>query len=185
MFDNIFFDCNKLKSCGKNVIIGKTVRIRYPHLVTIGDNCIIDDFTYISTELIMEGYNHISAGCKIIGGPDSSFVMKPFSTLSPNVVISAGSDDYIGGIATPLVSKEFKGNVEYGQIIIGRHSVIGSGSVLLPNVIINEGASVGALSLVNISLEEWTLYAGIPVKKIRVRDKFKILELEKLFLKNQ
>jgi galactoside O-acetyltransferase len=111
--------------------------------------------------------------------------MKPFSTLSPNVIISAGSDDYIGGIATPLVSKEFKGNVAYGQIIIGRHSVIGSGSVILPNVIINEGASVGALSLVNKSLEEWTLYAGIPVKKIKVRDKFKILELEKLFLKNQ
>ena len=185
MFDNIFFDCNKLKYCGNNVIIGKTVRIRYPHLVSIGDNCIIDDFTYISTQLLMEGYNHISSGCKIIGGPESSFIMKPFSTLSPNVVVSAGSDDYISGIATPLVSKEFKGNVEYGQIIIGRHSVIGSGSVLLPNVIINDGASVGALSLVNTSLEEWTLYAGIPVKKIKIRDKQKIIELENLYFKDK
>ena len=49
MSDNIFFNINDLKYCGKNVIIGKTVRIRYPHLVSIGDNCIIDDFTYIST----------------------------------------------------------------------------------------------------------------------------------------
>ena len=49
MMKNIFFDESKLKR-GSNVIIGKTVRIRYPELVEIGDNVIIDDFTYISTE---------------------------------------------------------------------------------------------------------------------------------------
>ena len=97
--NNIFFDLSELKHCGKNVIIGKTVRIRYPHLVSIGDNCIIDDFTYISTALELEGYNHISAGCKIIGGSSSKLVMKPFSTFSPNVVVAAGSDDYLSGIA--------------------------------------------------------------------------------------
>lgn len=37
MSNNIFFDLSELKYCGKNVIIGKTVRIRYPHLVSIGD----------------------------------------------------------------------------------------------------------------------------------------------------
>ena len=41
--DNIFFDKKLLKKCGDNVIIGKTVRIRYPHLVETGDNVIIDD----------------------------------------------------------------------------------------------------------------------------------------------
>ena len=33
--ENLFFDLSKLKSCGANVIIGKTVRIRYPELVEI------------------------------------------------------------------------------------------------------------------------------------------------------
>ena len=47
MDENIFFDLSQLKKIGKNVIIGKTVRIRYPELVEIGDNVIIDDFTYI------------------------------------------------------------------------------------------------------------------------------------------
>lgn len=185
MQDNIFFDLKDLKYCGKNVIIGKTVRIRYPHLVSIGDNCIIDDFTYISTNLVLEGYNHISAGCKIIGGQESSLLMKPFSTFSPNVVIAAGSDDYLGGIATPLVDDEFKGEVKHGRVVIGRHSIVGSGSIVLPNVIFNEGASVGALSLVNSELEEWSLYVGIPAKKIKQRNKFQILELEnKFFQKN-
>ena len=64
MSENIFFDRTDLKRCGDNVIIGKTVRIRYPELVSIGDNVIIDDFTYISTELEIGNYVHIAAGCK-------------------------------------------------------------------------------------------------------------------------
>lgn len=62
MSDNIFFHKSELKECGKNVIIGKTVRIRYPELVSIADNVIIDDFTYISTALVISDYVHISAG---------------------------------------------------------------------------------------------------------------------------
>jgi len=181
MNDNIFFNINQLKHCGTNVIIGKTVRIRYPHLVSIGDNCIIDDFTYISTELELQGYNHISSGCKIIGGVNSKLIMKPFSTFSPNVVIAAGSDDYLSGIATPMVDVEYKGNVEHGIVSIGRHSIIGAGSVILPNIIVNDGATVGALSLVNKDLDEWGLYVGVPVKKIKIRDKRKIIELEYQF----
>ncbi len=182
MGGNIFFNPKDLKYCGANVIIGKTVRIRYPQLVSIGDNCIIDDFTYISTSLDLEGYNHISAGCKIIGGPQSAVILKPFSTFSPNVVIAAGSDDYLAGIATPLVDDCYKGNVEHGQVTIGRHSIVGSGSVVLPNVLFGDGASVGALSLVNKSLEPWTLYAGIPARKIKKRDQDRILEYEQQFL---
>ena len=66
--ENLFFDPKNLKRLGKNVIIGKTVRIRYPELVEIGDNVIIDDFSYISTGLRIESYVHISSGAKIIGG---------------------------------------------------------------------------------------------------------------------
>lgn len=182
MNDNIFFDSKQLKFLGKNVIIGKTVRIRYPHLVSIGDNCIIDDFTYISTAMRLEGFNHISAGCKIIGGSKSTLIMKPFSTFSPNVIISAGSDDYIGGIATPLVPEKFKGQVQYGVVSIGRHSIIGSGSVVLPNVVIADGAAVGALSLVNKDLDEWTLYAGVPARKLKPRDRDTILHFESDFI---
>jgi galactoside O-acetyltransferase len=176
--ENIFFDLTKLKYCGKNVIIGKTVRIRYPELVSIGDNCIIDDFTYISTQLDLKKNVHISAGCKIIGGQKCKLTMGEYSTFSPNVVVAAGSDDYIGGIATPMVPESVKGDVEYGDITIGKHSIVGAGSVILPNVIFGEGAAVGALSLVNKNLDPWFLYVGIPVKKIKERKKEQILAFE-------
>ena len=177
--ENIFFDLNKLKNCGENVIIGKTVRIRCPELVEIVNNVIIDDFTYISTSLKIHDNVHIAAGCKIIGGRKSYVEMKEFSTLAPNVVLSAGSDDYIGGIATPMVPLEFKGDVEIGKIIINKHCIVGAGSVVLPDITFKEGSAVGALSLVNKDLEEWKLYAGIPAKRIKERNKEKILKLGK------
>lgn len=181
MQDNIFFDLSRIKKMGKNVIIGKTVRIRYPELVEIGDNVIIDDFTYISTQLKIDSYVHIASGAKIIGGRDAQVTFGSFSTLAPEVVLAAGSDDYIAGIATPLVDKKFKGRVEVGDIHIGRHCIVGSGTVILPNVTLFEGASTGALTLVKKNLEAWHLYAGIPAKLIKKRNQIEILKLEEQF----
>ena len=179
MSGNIFFDLSALKSCGKNVIIGKTVRIRYPELVEIGDNVIIDDFTYISTQLKLSDNVHISAGCKLIGGREARVEMDSFSTLAPNVVLSAGSDDYHSGIATPMVSIEFKANAKIGTIVLNRHCIVGAGSVVLPDVTFGEGACLGALSLANRSLEDYFLYAGIPARKLKLRNKQEIAELER------
>lgn len=183
MSDNIFFDISKIKKIGKNVIIGKTVRIRYPELVEIGDNVIIDDFSYISTALKIESYVHIASGAKIIGGKECCVYFDSFSTLAPQVVLSAGSDDYMAGIATPLVPKEFKGKVEYGDIRIGKHSIVGSGSVVMPGVTFYEGSSLGALSLAKADLKAWGLYAGVPAKLLKMRDQSQIQKLESEFMK--
>lgn len=182
---NIFFDKRELKHCGSNVIIGKTARIRYPELVSIGDNVIIDDFTYISTSLEIDSYVHISSGCKLIGGKNSKVYFKKYSTLSPNVVLAAGSDDYIGGIATPMIPEEYKGNAEYGVILINKHSIIGANSTILPNVNLGEGSVLGAQSLLNKDTIEWSVYAGSPAKMIKKRDKSKIIRLEKELNRNQ
>jgi len=181
MSDNIFFHKSELKECGRNVIIGKTVRIRYPELVSIADNVIIDDFTYISTALVISDYVHISAGCKIIGGRGASVSFGSFSTLAPNVVLAAGSDDYKSGIAGPHVPIALKGDVEVGFIEIGKHSIVGANTTVLPNVRFFDGASVGAQSLVKESLNAWSLNAGVPSKEISKRDKSNILRLERMF----
>jgi galactoside O-acetyltransferase len=181
MAKNLFFDLRKLGFCGKNVIIGRTVRIRHPELVHIGDNCIIDDFTYISTALHLVEYVHIAAGCKLIGGRKCRVSMGRFSTLAPNVVLSAGSDDYHGGLATPFVPEKYKGHAEYGDIEIGRHCIVGASTVVLPRVRFGDGAAVGALSLVKRNLRAWTLYAGIPAREIGKRDKVQIVKAEAAF----
>lgn len=183
MKDNIFFDTAQLKKCGKNVIIGKTVRIRYPELVEIDDDVIIDDFVYISTQVQLSRYVHISSGCKLIGGPKSRVTIGNFSTLAPNVVLAAGSDDYIGGIASPMVPPEFKGEYETGDINIGRHCIVGANSTILPNVVFADGAAVGAQSLVKSNLDGWSLYGGVPSRLLRRRDEDRINTLEQQFWK--
>jgi galactoside O-acetyltransferase len=107
--------------------------------------------------------------------------MHEFSTLAPNVVLSAGSDDYLSGIATPLVPMEFKANAKIGKIILNKHCIVGAGSVVLPDVIFEEGACLGALSLANRTLESYNLYAGIPARLLKPRNKKEINELEKKF----
>tara|TARA_B100000212_G_scaffold316242_1_gene270994 strand:- start:672 stop:1265 length:594 start_codon:yes stop_codon:yes gene_type:complete len=181
MRENIFFDFSELSSLGERVIIGKTVRIRYPKLVNFENNIIIDDFCYISTRLNIKSFTHISSGVKIIGGKMSLVEMENFSTLAPNVVIAAESDDYSDGIATPMIPLEFKGDVEYSNIKIPRHCIIGANSTVLPNSIIGEGTSIGANSLVKGTLDSWSIYAGCPARKIGKRNKKNILELESKF----
>jgi len=179
---NLFFDFDELKELGKNSIIGKTVRIRYPELVSIGDNCIIDDFTYISTRLELKDNVHISSGCKFIGGRKSSVIMESFSTTAPNVILAAGNDDYLAGIGSPTIPSQFKGNVVYGEIRLNELTIVGSNSVVLPNVTLEEGSALGALSLANTNMQKWWLYGGIPAKKIKKRKKNEIILLKKKFL---
>lgn len=181
MSENIFFDLKKIRRIGRNVIIGKTVRIRCPELVEIGDDVIIDDFTYISTALTVDSNVHIAAGCKLIGGRNSHVRIGQFSTLAPNVVIAAGSDDYISGIASPLVPLEYKGNVEIGNVDLGRHCIIGSNSTVLPNVRLADGAAVGAQSLVKTDIPAWSLYGGIPARYLNNRNRDEILRLEEMW----
>jgi acetyltransferase-like isoleucine patch superfamily enzyme len=182
---HLFFDTSQLKRCGRNVIIGKTVRIRYPELVEIGDDVIIDDFSYISTGLVIEGRCHIAAGCKLIGGRGATVRFGRFSTLAPNVVLAAGSDDYLGGIATPMVPAAYKGAVEVGDIALGDHCIVGANSTVMPNVRFHDGACLGAQSLAKTDLEAWTLYAGVPCRALKARRKAEILELEQRFLQEQ
>ena len=103
--------------------------------------------------------------------------MEDFSGISQGVRIYSRSDDYTGEYLTnPTVPAKFTG-LTCGTVTLKRHVIIGSGTVILPNVTIGEGTSVGALSLVNRSLNPWGVYFGSPAKRLMDRSK-KLLELE-------
>ena len=82
------------------------------------------------------------------------------------------------GSLEELIEK-FK-NVQHGNVLLGRHSVVGAGAVILPNVIIETGAAVAALSLVTRSVKEFTIVSGISARRVGKR-KRNLLKLEKLF----
>ena len=69
-------------------------------------------------------------------------------------------------------------------IVIGRHSIVGTNSLILPGVVLAEGTSVGALSMVTKSTEEWSIYFGSPAKRIKARYR-DLLTLEEKLLESE
>ncbi len=110
--------------------------------------------------------------------------MEDFSTLSPGIRLFTLSDDYSGQkLTNPLLPSEYIGGA-HGIVTLKKHVIVGANSVILPNLTIGEGTSVGALSLVTKDLYPWGIYAGIPVRRLKDRKK-DLLEIEKRLLSEQ
>lgn len=175
--ENIFFDLNRLKYIGKNVIIGKTVRIRHPELVSIGDHSIIDDFTYISAELEVGKFCHIGANSTVLGGGGKGkCVFEDLSGCAPGTRIITASDDYVSSMGGPNVPDQFLGEPPAGLVHIKSYTILGTNTVVMPNVTIEEGVSTSAMTLIRKNLQEWTIYGGNPARKIGPRDKENVMK---------
>lgn len=170
---------------GSNVLLSdKSSYYNCPN-IEIGNNVRIDDFCVLSAGSggIFIGRNiHIAVYSLLIGG--GKIVLSDFSGLSSRVSIYSSNDDYSGiAMTNPTIPTEFT-NVTHADVIIGKHVIIGSGSIILPGVVIEEGAAIGALSLVKKDCQAFTTYAGYPLKRIGERSN-KLLEVEKLFLESE
>ncbi|MCF0124436.1 MAG: acyltransferase [Clostridia bacterium] len=172
--------CIGFKKVGKNVLVSKKSSIYGATNISIGDNVRIDDFSILSGKIKIGNNVHVSAYVGLFGG-EYGIEIESFSSISSRCVIYALTDDYSGmGLANPTVPDKFR-LVKGGKVWLKKHSLIGTGTTILPGVTLGEGVSVGSMSLVNKSLEDWGIYVGIPCKKIKDRKKH-ILELEKRFL---
>ncbi len=181
MSNNIFFDLTKLKHLGQNVIIGKTVRIRHPELVEIGDNCIIDDFTYISTPMRIGKCCHIAAGVNISGG--SGFVeIGNYVAISAGCSIHAATSDYISAsLDYPSVPDELRFGGVTDNVKISDFVLLGAHTVVLPGANLPEGFASGAKTIVrNKKYDPWTLYVGEDAKLVCRRANKKINKLKEL-----
>lgn len=166
-----------LKKYGRNVLISRNVSIYEADKISIGNNVRIDDFCVLSGNISLGNYVHIAVYSALFGG-SAGIEMQDFTCLSSKCVVYAKSDDYSGEYMTnPTIPDEYLGVIDQ-HVVIGKHVVIGSGTTILPGVAVGEGSAVGSMSLVNRSLEEWGIYAGIPCKNKKNRSK-KLLDMEK------
>lgn len=165
MSNNIFFDKSELKSCGANVIIGKTVRIRNPELVEIGANSIIDDFTLISGKVSIGNYVHIGSSCSLQAG-DTGISLGNFSSLAAGVRIYAVSSDFI---RCSFDSACYPRNLVQGsikkEVKLGDHNQIGANSVILPGVMLPTGFACSAMVKLeeNYNYKPWVLLSQNPL----------------------
>ena len=142
--------------------------------IDFGKYIIIDDFAliYAKEKIRIGNYVHIASFTSISGGGE--LIMEEFSGLSSGCRVITGSDDFKGcGFGNPTISEVFR-NTNIGKVIIGKFAIIGTNSVILPNVKIGDGVAVSAGSIVSKDLDPWGIYIGN--RKVGERNKEEILK---------
>lgn len=170
---------------GSDVFISDKASLYNPRKISIGNHVRVDDFCVLSAGeggIVIGDYIHVAVFSSLIGA--GKIVLENFVNISSRVSIYSSNDDYSGKTMTnPMIPDQYK-NVCAADVRLGKHVIVGSGSVILPGVTLHEGVAVGALSLVTTDCEEFKVYSGVPAKQIKNREMgLKTLELE--FLKTQ
>jgi galactoside O-acetyltransferase len=167
---------------GQDVQVSALASLHGVSRIALGDHVRIDDFCVLSAGeggISVGSHVHIAVFCSLIGAGRIS--LQDFSNLSSRVAIYSSNDDYSGAAMTnPLVPPEFT-DVDHADVIVGRHVIIGCGSVILPGVTLEEGVAVGALSLVKGNCRAFGIYAGKPARRIAERSQA-LLDTERRFL---
>lgn len=176
-----FYSTEELKEIGferigHNVLISRKTSFYGAGKMSIGNNVRIDDFCVLSGKITIGNYVHIAVQNVLFGGKEG-IVFEDFSGLSSRCAVYATSDDYSGEYMTnPTVPDEYTHIID-AKVVIGKHCDIGTGSTILPGVLVAEGCTLCAMTLLNRSTEPWGIYAGIPCRRIQDRSK-KLLEYE-------
>lgn len=171
----------RLKFSGKDIFLGRSVKIEHPEFVALGDRVYLSDYCWLSVLVT----NHQT------GSPD--IFLKPS--------LSIGEGTYIGRFGTiacmnrveignnVLISdRVFIGDSEHGHshkdmpirsqymnsagpVEINDGSWIGIGVSILPNVRIGRNCVIGAGSVVTHDIPDFSIAVGVPARVIKVADK--------------
>ena len=174
-----------LASLGEDVRIDEDTRIIGPERVHIGSHVRIDAFALLSAGkkgIVIGNHVHIAAHCFVTGA--ELVEIDDFAGISGRVSIYSSSDDFSGGSLTgPTIPNELR-RVDTRPVRVGRHVIVGAGSVILPGVTIHDGAGVGALSLVREDVPPFEIVGGSPARRLGPRDRA-LLELQKRLLERE
>lgn len=158
------------KKVGTKVKISKFAHFYNPHDIVIGNNVRIDDFCILSGKIHIGDNVHVAAYSALYGG-ESGIIINNYVNISSRVSIYAINDDYSGkSLSIPVIPNKYK-TVNTSPVLIKDFVIIGSSSIVLPGIILEEGSAFGCFSLIKENTQPWYIYAGIPIKKGKKRSK--------------
>lgn len=143
----IWFQKKKIRNIGKNSEVRPYCTINGTRNIKIGNNVIIPSGTTISS---------------YPGNPDSQVIIEDDVLLGPNVAIYSSTHTF-NNINTPIQNQDFK----HGITTLKKGCWIGVNCVILPGVTIGKNSVVGANSVVNRDVPDYTVVAGSPAKTIK------------------
>ncbi len=172
-----------LGSVGENVSVNRSVVFYSAKNIHVGSNVRIDCFCILSASsrgIVIGDHVHISAYAALFGS-SGKIQVDSFCALSSRVSVFTANDDYRDGfMSNPTVAMEYR-KVRSGDVVFKKHALIGCGSVIMPGVTLEVGASVGALSFVSKDVPEFAVVAGVPCRVIGERNR-SLLDVEAAFL---
>lgn len=157
----------KLAFCGDNIYFDKNVEIlRYPQNVSIADNVVIKEGARICS---------CNEKARIYIGGNTTVGYNTFIFASENITI--GNDCLIAPFvylvdSDHTIERDKKINTQPNQtapVTIGDDVWIGTGAKILKGVTVGEGAVIAAGAVVKDDIAPYSIYGGIPAKKIGER----------------
>lgn len=100
-------------------------------------------------------------------GRDVSFAWSATPDLLYPELISVGENSIIGYNTTILAHEYLRTEWRTGPVVIGAHVTIGANCTILPGVVIGDGATVSAMSLVNRDVPPGVSVGGVPIRRLR------------------
>ncbi len=183
-----------LRRCGRNVLIGRSVDLKNPWALVLGDNVILNDYACLDASQYSGGEIAITLGNKVFIGTSTTLTAGPgkmtieeSSNIGSGCTLSAGYHNMrlehhtlLAGFCTvgaeiPLMQPELEKNVPLSEQAIDSHTHLGSGcwlgvrSRISSGVEIGEGTIVGAHSIVTDALPSYAIAFGQPATVIRNR----------------
>lgn len=168
-----YFSDDELRSMGfrhvgTNVRVSDRAALYDLDRISIGDNSRIDDFCVLAGSVTIGRNVHVTVHCNLAGGR-AGVTLADFSTLAYGCHVVAQTDDYSGRTMTnSTIPAEFK-NERSDPTVVGRYAILGTGTIVLPGVVIGEGVSAGAGSVFTTSPDPWGIYVGAPARRVKDR----------------
>ena len=165
-----------LDAFGERCLIDDTVIFLSPERIRIADDVRIDAYCLLNAgkgAIELGKRVHLASHVRLIGGGGIYFGLG--SGASSGVCVYSQSDDFKDGfLAHPTVPIELR-RITSARVEIGPLAIIGPNSVLLPGVVMETGAVLGAMSLLKNVVPRLEIYGGVPAIKIGVRDELEFL----------
>lgn len=161
----------RLKSLGQNCLIDIGVIFQGAKNISIADWVWIDANVRLEATL-----GEISIGSRVhiapfvVIGSREAVEIGDYCAIASGAKIYANSEVPIDGLhmSGPMVPENEKGFFSQ-KIVMMKDSLVGANAVMLPGSSLDEGAILGALSLLKEKIPEWEIWGGVPAKKISER----------------
>lgn len=175
---------------GRNVIFGKSITIRHPDKIYIGDNVIIDDYAVLDgkgtdNNRIIIGDNVMIGRSSVISCKNGNITIGENSNIAMNCFIQSAKEVNIGknvlfaaycyviGGGDHETERTDIPIIAQGQIVKGitieDNCWIGASVKVLDGVKIGRDSIIGAGAVVTKDIPDYAIAVGVPAKVVKTR----------------